>query len=87
MDLLIPIVPVNQECVLARETTPDVSREPLINHLETNKNPARETDNFNTHIAAVLKKTISESKRVSRFVFVFLAIFIFFAAIHFTLRL
>lgn len=53
MDLLIPIVPVNQECVLARETTPDVTREPLINHLETNKNRARETDNFNTHIAAV----------------------------------
>lgn len=53
MDLLIPIVPVNQECVLARETTPDVLREPLINHLETNKTPARETDNFNTHIVAV----------------------------------
>ena len=53
MDLLIPIVPVNQECVLARETAPDVLREPLINHLETNKTPARETDNFNTHTVAV----------------------------------
>lgn len=61
MDLLIPIVPVNQECVLARETTPDVSREPLINHLETNKNPARETDNFNTYIAAVLKKPLAKA--------------------------
>lgn len=53
MDLLILIVLVNQECVLARETTPDVLREPLINHLEINKNPARETDNFNTRIATV----------------------------------
>lgn len=85
MDLLIPIVPVNQECVLARETTPDVLREPLINHLEINKTQ-RVKPTTSTLVLPQLK-TISEKQTRFSVCFVFFTIFIFFTAIHFTLRL